>query len=184
MALKENFQRLYDKAWVLLAVALVKVRTRERVKGEWVERELRVVEMPPEEDFPGARQLVWVRQKRERDGGLPKVETRLFLTSVESRELSAEQMLTLVRRHWGIENGPNWTADVVLEEDTASPCLRGKAPFVLSWLRLLAYNLLALLRAHLPVRDGMPASFERTMEVLYQGLLGLAVLPESLATLA
>jgi hypothetical protein len=27
-------------------------------------------------------------------------------------------------------------------------------------------------------------SFARTMEVLYQGLLGLAVLPESLATLA
>ncbi len=36
----------------------------------------------------------------------------------------------------------------------------------------------------LPDRDGGPASFARTMEVLYQGLLGLAVLPESLATLA
>jgi len=184
MALKENFHRLYHKAWVLLAAAPVKVRTREKVKGEWVERELRVVEMPPEEDFPGARQLVWVRQRREREGGLPKVETRLFITSIGSRELSAEQLLTLVRRHWGIENGPNWTADVVLEEDTASPCLRGKAPFVLSWLRLLAYNLLALVRTQLPGREGRPASFARTREVLYQGLLGLAVLPESLATLA
>ena len=184
MALKENFHRLHDKAWVALAVAPVKVRVRERVKGEWVERELRGVDKPPEEDFPGAQQWVWVRQTRTRDGGLPKVETRLFLTSIPTGQLSAEQMLTLVRRHWGIENGPNWTADVVLEEDSASPSLRGNAPLVLSWLRLLAYNLLALVRTHLPTRDKRPQSFARTMEVLYQGLLGLAVLPESLATLA
>lgn len=184
MALKENFHRLHDKAWVALAVAPVKGRVRERVKGEWVERELRVVDMPAEEEFPGARQWVWVRQQRTRDGGLPKVETRLFLTSIPSGQLSPERMLTLVRRHWGIENGPNWTADVVLEEDTASPSLRGKAPLVLSWLRVLAYNLLTLVRTHLPARDGRPQSFARTMEVLYQGLLGLAVLPESLATLA
>ncbi|QRK04921.1 ISAs1 family transposase [Archangium violaceum] len=184
MALKENFHRLHDKAWVALAGAPVKVRVRERAKGEWVERELRVVDEPPEEDFPGAEQWVWVRQRRTRDGELPKVETRLFLTSIPSGQLSAEQMLTLVRRHWGIENGPNWTADVVLEEDSASPSLRGNAPLVLSWLRLLAYNLLALVRTHLPTRDKRPQSFARTMEVLYQGLLGLAVLPESLATLA
>ncbi|QRK12930.1 ISAs1 family transposase [Archangium violaceum] len=184
MALKENFHRLHDKAWVALAVAPVKVRTRERTSGEWVERELRVVDKPPEEDFPGAQQWVWVRQTRTRDGELPKVETRLFLTSIPTGQLSPERMLTLVRRHWGIENGPNWTADVVLEEDSASPSLRGNAPLVLSWLRLLAYNLLALVRTHLPTRDKRPQSFARTMEVLYQGLLGLAVLPESLATLA
>lgn len=184
MALKENFHRLHGKAWVALAVAPVKVRVRERVKGEWVERELRVVDMPPEEDFPGAQQWVWVRQTRTRDGEPPKVETRLFLTSIPTGQLSPEQMLTLVRRHWGIENGPNWTTDVVLEEDSASPSLRGQAPLVLSWLRVLAYNLLALVRTHLPTRDKRPQSFARTMEVLYQGLLGLAVLPESLATLA
>jgi len=184
MALKENFHRLHDKAWVALAVAPVKVRVRERAKGEWVERELRGVDRPPEEDFPDAQQWVWVRQTRTRDSGLPKVETRLFLTSIPNGQLSPERMLTLVRRHWGIENGPNWTADVVLEEDTASPSLRGNAPLVLSWLRVLAYNLLALVRTHLPARDGRPQSFARTMEVLYQGLLGLAVLPESLATLA
>ena len=184
MALKENFHRLYAKARVSLAGRPVRARTRERAKGEWVERELRVVDMPPEEDFPDARQLVWVRQRREREGGLPKVETRLFITSIPGRQLSAEQMLTLVRLHWGIENGPNWTADMMLQEDTASPCLRGKAPLVLSWLRMLAYNLLAMVRTQLPSRDGRPTSFARTMEVLYQGLLGLAALPRSLATLA
>ena len=95
MALKENFHRLHDKAWVLLAVAPVKVRVRERAKGEWVERELRVVDMPPEEDFAEARQLVWVRQQRTKDAGLRKVETRLFLTSIASGQLSPERMLTL-----------------------------------------------------------------------------------------
>jgi hypothetical protein len=184
MALKENFHRMHDKAWVALAARPVRARTRERAKGEWVERELKVVDMPPEEDFPGARQWVWVRQTRQREGGLPRVETRLFITSVESQRLSAEQLLALVRLHWGIENGPNWTADMVLEEDTASPCLRGKAPLVLSWLRMLAYNLVALVRTQLPSRDGRPESFARTMELLYQSLLGLSVLPRSLATLA
>ncbi|QRK05182.1 hypothetical protein JQX13_33980 [Archangium violaceum] len=87
MALKENFHRLHDKAWVLLAVAPVKVRVHEWAKGEWVERESRVVDMP-EEDFPSARQLVWVRQVRTKDGG-PKVETRLFLTSLASGQLPA-----------------------------------------------------------------------------------------------
>ncbi len=106
MALKGNFHRLHDKAWVALAGAPVKVRVRERVKGEWVERELREVDAPPEEDFPDARQWVWVRQTRTRDGELPKVETRLFLTSIPTGQLSAERMLTLVRRHWGIESAP------------------------------------------------------------------------------
>lgn len=54
---------------------------------------------------------------------------------------------------------------------------------VLSWLRLLAYNLLALVRTHLPPTDGRPASYVRTQEVLYQGLLGLTLLPETLAPL-
>jgi len=42
----------------------------------------------------------------------------------------------------------------------------------------------ALVRAQLPSRDGRPQSFARTMELLYQSLLGLSVLPRSLATLA
>ena len=183
-ALKENFSRLHDVAWIALATAPVQVRVREKARGEWVERELRVTPVPETEEFPEARQWIWVRSTREREGRLPEVETRLFLTSIPSGELSGEQMLTVVRGHWGIENGPNWTADVVLEEDTASASLRGQAPVVLSWLRLLAYNLLALVRTHLPPKDGRPVSYARTQEVLYQGLLGLAVLPETLAALA
>ncbi|WPB73398.1 hypothetical protein KYC5002_30610 [Archangium violaceum] len=34
-------------------------------------------------------------QQRTKDGGLPKVETRLFLTSIPSGQLSPERMLTL-----------------------------------------------------------------------------------------
>jgi hypothetical protein len=71
-----------------------------------------------------------------------------------------------------------------LEEDTASASLRGQAPVVLRWLRLLAYDLLALVRAHLPSFKGRCASYALTQEILYQGLLGLAVLPESLSVLA
>ncbi|ATB32299.1 hypothetical protein MEBOL_005776 [Melittangium boletus DSM 14713] len=183
-AVKENFQRLYPMMWVALGTAPVQVSVRERARGEWVEREVRAVRVPETEEFPEAKQWVWVRSRREREGSLSEVETRLFVTSIPSGELSGQQLLTVVRGHWGIENGPNWTADVVLEEDTGSASLRGQAPVVLSWLRLLAYNLLALVRTHLPPKDGRPVSYARCQEVLYQGLLGLAVLPESLATLA
>ena len=42
--------------------------------------------------------------------------TRYF---VLSRLLSAEQALSVVRGHWGIENQQHWLLDVVLHEDAA-----------------------------------------------------------------
>jgi predicted transposase YbfD/YdcC len=183
-ALKKNHPRLFNKAFLELANAPMRVRTLERARGADVERALRVVDMPEGEDFPDARQILWVRQKTFRPGRLPVTEWRLFITSIPRQRMSDERLLQWVRRHWGIEHGANWTADVILKEDTASPSYRGQAPMVLSWLRTLAYNLAALVRTHLPRCDKRPASYHRTLEVLYQALLGLPVLPECLLHLA
>lgn len=71
---------------------------------------------------------------------------RYFITSLPWDRLSGQQILTLVRQHWGVENGCHWTADVVLSEDSRPWCTKGRALRMLCWIRLMAYNLLRLLR--------------------------------------
>ena len=59
-----------------------------------------------------------------------------------------------MRRHWGIENDCFWTLDVQWHEDALPWCTQGRAVEVLSWLRLMAYNLLQQARRrHLRRRD-------------------------------
>lgn len=53
-----------------------------------------------------------------------------------------------MRLHWGIENGAHWTANVFLDEDIRHPCqLTRRAIEVVTWLRALAYNIVAARRA-------------------------------------
>ena len=51
-----------------------------------------------------------------------------------------------MRLHWAVENGCHWTLDLVLGEDDHPWCTKGKAIRMLSWVRLLAYNVLRFLR--------------------------------------
>ena len=74
------------------------------------------------------------------------MENRYFITSLPWDRLSGDEILRLVRLHWGVENGCHWTMDVVLGEDDHPWCTQGRALRMLSWLRLLAYNVLRLLR--------------------------------------
>ena len=140
--------------------------TEERADGATIRREL--FRCPaqaddPEIEFPGARQLVRARQTTTR--ALPSgrtevsVEDRYFVTN---RVFAAAPALKLVRLHWGIENGPNWTCDVVLDEDAGAPCETGRGIVITSWLRLVAYNVLAIWRHKLPpARDEKIASWKR-----------------------
>jgi predicted transposase YbfD/YdcC len=119
-----------------------------------------------EVDFPGARHLWRIRQITERiEYGKSKrtIEDRYFVTN---RMLKAEKALRLVRLHWGIENGANWTLDVAMKEDHSSPCQRGEALVVISWLRLLAYNLVSIFRSKQPKRHGDKLSWNRAFELL------------------
>ena len=87
-----------------------------------------------------------VKQTTEKPNGEVEVENRTFVTSLPWDRLSGQEILRLVRLHWGVENGCHWTMDVVLGEDTRFWCTKGKALRMLSWLRLLAYNALRFLR--------------------------------------
>jgi hypothetical protein len=74
------------------------------------------------------------------------VEERLFINDIPWNYLRPEQILSLVRSHWGIENNVNWTCDVVWNEDDSPWCRKQESLGVLSLLRLMAYNLQQWLR--------------------------------------
>jgi hypothetical protein len=101
------------------------------------------------EGWPGwesARQFWRVKQTTERPDGTVVVENRYFITNLAWGRLSGTQILAVVRAHWGVENGCHWTIDVVMKQDTRCWCTGGKAQRMLSWMRLMAYNAVRLLR--------------------------------------
>ena len=57
---------------------------------------------------------------------------------------------------------------MVLAEDTKSPCNGGEGILVMSWLRVLAYNLVSVFRSHLPRKDRRAESWKRACEMIYQ----------------
>jgi hypothetical protein len=64
------------------------------------------------------------------------------------------QILLVVRGHWGVENDCFWSLDTQWREDAVPWCSQGRAVEVLSWLRLMACNLLQFARrAHLRLRN-------------------------------
>jgi predicted transposase YbfD/YdcC len=96
--------------------------------------------------WESAHQVWRVKQTTKHRDGRVEYENRYFVTSLPWDRLSGQEILRLVRLHWGVENGCHWTMDVVLGEDTRAWCTKGRALRMLSWLRLLAYNALRFLR--------------------------------------
>jgi len=119
----------------------------EHYRGKRIRRELfRSGEVKGWPNWESARQVWRVKQTTKSPDGKVEVENRYFVTSMPWDRLTAREVLNLVRLHWGVENGCHWTMDVVLGEDDRPWCTKGRALRMLSWLRLLAYNTLRLLR--------------------------------------
>ena len=147
----------------------VLARTEECRSGARLRRELQAVDVAgcAEVVFPGAVQFWRVVQQSWLGQTLLSEEVRYFITDLSATTLGAERALQLVRLHWGIENGANWTMDVALVEDDVAPCQQSKDSIeVVSWLRVLGYNLLAATRASAPLKDRRPQPWVRTMERL------------------
>lgn len=168
--LHETMSRLGSKGTPRDELLEPELKTIERYRGRDVIRELFRVQVEPgdsEIDMAGVRQLWRIRQtqvRRNRHGKMEReVEDRYFITN---RVLSGPKALRLVRLHWGIENNAFWTLDMVLGEDEGSPCQRGEALVVISWLRLLAYNIVSLWRSKLPTRHGDKPSWRRAADLL------------------
>jgi len=84
-------------------------------------------------NFPGLKAFAMIASNRGND----KTVERYYLLS---RHLTAAQLLTVVREHWGIENRLHWTLDVVLDEDLARN-RKDHGPANLAILRRLALNI-------------------------------------------
>jgi predicted transposase YbfD/YdcC len=95
-----------------------------------------------------ARQLVRVERTVESASGEVTVGNRYFVTNLLRGRLDGRGWLTLVRMHWRCENEGHWTADVIWQEDARrTPWIRvPHAVYALSGLRMLALNVLAVLR--------------------------------------
>ncbi len=127
----------------------------ERRGGKEVQRRLfRTAEIAGWDGWAHARQG-WLVQTavQHDDGRVEVVMERWFLTNLPWGLLSGAQVLRVVRGHWGVENDCNWTLDVAWEEDTTAWATNATAapdqhPLqLLSWLRLLAYDVVGWLRS-------------------------------------
>jgi hypothetical protein len=171
-AVKGNIQGLFELAERVFTTDVpIVAQTTETVRGGVATRWLSRVSIAGQTDYAGASELLRVRHVFRKADGTSTDETRTFVTSVPEDELSPDQLLKLIRLHWLIENGPNWTCDRVLDEDLGSPCLQGVGPVIVSWLRILAYNLMAVFRTHLPKQNNQYSPWWRVKELVYQALL-------------
>jgi predicted transposase YbfD/YdcC len=123
-------------------------------------------------DFYGASEVWRVTQTWTHPDGNRTEEARYFISSMPPKMLTPTEKLALVRLHWGIENGHHWALDVALEEDDRQPVQTTREAIeVVAWLRVLAYNLLAIWRARAPLKDGRRISWTRSMELLRDALV-------------
>lgn len=87
--------------------------------------------------WPHLTSLVRIRAQR-RIGHATSVEDRYHITSLPGH---ADQLLTVIRSHWGVENQLHWSLDVTFREDD-SRIRTGDGAQNFSILRRLALNLL------------------------------------------
>ena len=132
--------------------------TRPEVTTEWetrgssqIQRQLwRSIEFGQFSNCAGKwehlRQIWLVRQTTRTKGGFCHFEDRFFVTSMPRECANANEVLTVVRSHWRIENDTFNSLDLQWAEDDAPWATRGNAVWVLGLLRLMAYNLAQHLR--------------------------------------
>ena len=169
--LKGNQPKLHELAEQMFrdCPGTLKARSDDWRNGAAIIRELHTITVKDvaEIDVSGIQQLWRVRQQTFVGEKVVAEEVRYFISSTPPTRLSPTQQLRLVRLHWCIENGHNWTMDMALLEDDVQPCQANRdAIESIGWLRILGYNLLSAWRAQAPKKDRQPASWARCIEQL------------------
>jgi predicted transposase YbfD/YdcC len=122
----------------------------------------RLYRVEPVDDYGWSHLRQWIRIERELWRGEEKVEhgKRDWASSMPWNSLSAMQWLDILRRYWRCENDNHWTADVIWKEDRKRQpwSTDPEALYVASMLRMIALNLLSLVRRRLklPGLTGRP----------------------------
>ncbi len=150
MALKDNQPELAVEAKRLSRSLLRQppcAETSERYRGKTVHRRLyRTAEIAGYHGWDHLRQLWLVEQDTVDDNERYQKEQRFFLTNLPVGRLSSAQILTLIRRHWRIEDDCFWSLDMQWHEDALPWCTVGPAVEILGLMRMMAYNLVQLAR--------------------------------------
>jgi len=148
----------------------------------WIKRELwRTGPVAPWSKWTHLRQVVLVRVWQAagcQTGkapvyGPPQIlEERWHVTNLPRGRLNGEQLLALDRAHWRIENNLHGTLDIQWQEDHGRWVRRGRGLPVSGLLRLLAYNLLELLRAvHLRSAEARAAAWTQLRDWVRDALV-------------
>jgi predicted transposase YbfD/YdcC len=145
LTVKANQPKLHDQ---LCALPWKQVRaghkTHETANGREIQRTVKCVSVTAGIKFPHAAQAAQITRK-SRPLGTRKwsTETVHIVTSLTSAAGKPELIGSLIRGHWGIENGLHWRRDVTWREDS-SQVRRGNAPRVMASLRNIAITILRL----------------------------------------
>lgn len=153
-------------------------------RGRWIKRQMwRTFEVAGYLDWPHLQQAIVVRTLQrigDPQRGACKteiVEDRYFVSSLAAgHRLKGEAMLRAIRQYWQVEEH-NRMMDVELEEDDLPFTQVGDGVPVTTLLRVLAANLLALLRdVHLRAAANRQLPWRRVCDLVWQSLV--ADLPE------
>jgi predicted transposase YbfD/YdcC len=133
----------------------VAAETRGKGHGRLEWRSLKVVTVSRGIGFPHAAQAIQlIRRTRRPDSNTWHREVVYAITSMPAERVQGVELLTILRRHWAIENELHWVRDVTFGED-ASRVRTGTGPAVMAAIRNLAISL-----AHLEDIDSI-ATFTR-----------------------
>lgn len=146
--LKGNQPNLASAAAALLDGIDCEHQTHDRGHGRVDHRYTRTAILPEETavrlGFASAKQVVAVdRERADLADRMTSSETSYYVTSLSPDDATPEQLASLIRGHWGIENSLHWVRDVTFTEDK-STVRKGSTPQALATLRNLAISLLRL----------------------------------------
>lgn len=192
LGLKENQPELLREAKRLLAPAMQSKSPEAETpgwekdhRGRWIKRQMwRTFEIAGYLDWPHLQQAIVVRTIQRvgdpQDGPCETevLEDRYFVSNLAAgHRLKGEAMLRAIRQYWQVEEH-NRMMDVELEEDDLPFTQVGDGVPVTTLLRVLAANLLALLRdVHLRAAENRQLPWRRVCDLLWQSLV--AAVPEA-----
>jgi len=147
LALKENHGDIFEEAVHGCVGEEESVVTR-RERGFRITYRLWRTPDPGHPEWTHLRQYVRVERTLEGPDGSQTVGNRYYATNMPMKRQSGEKWLELIRLYWRVENNGNWTSDAIWKEDRRRTLWTtdGRALYALSVLRMIAQNILAVLR--------------------------------------
>jgi hypothetical protein len=142
----------------------------------WIKRQLwRTDQLAGGRSWSHLRQVWLVRvlvRLHGKNGPERVLEDRFYVTNLVSARLKPRAILDLVRAHWRIENNCFGRLDVEWQEDHGRWVRRGNGLPVVSLLRVIAYNLVEILRTtHLRSVGARKATWQQLRDWLRDALV-------------